>query len=236
LFFHVKYFINSSKKAELFFKIFPDYILYMAFELISSIVTATGLILNGASTYFTGRQSAPQLKKIAVCQRLIRLRTALKAIGETGEKIGSLLNSGTFREKNDPLLGELIESLETQQVNLRAAQEEFKDLGHLFEIKIPKLQKMHIHLRGKADRIEIIYSIASRSTLEPWVKKSLKPWERSLLMTDPHKLLSAIEKSDSRELQGKKFGNADEDFRILVEAIEPLTDFIRDNCEIECIL
>jgi hypothetical protein len=207
----------------------------MAAEFYQPISELIAVLLAGGALHYAKIQAMPALKQRNFCRNLIGLQNSLRAVSETGERIGELLEERTFQEQNKQQLGQLIEVLETQQENLRKAHKHYNYVARAIEYKAPELQSMHIHLRGKADRIEIIYSIARRAELGPWLQQGLKPWERSKLLTNPRELIVALSNSDNHELAVDNTDYSDKDYQKLVELIEPLGECIGRLCNAEFI-
>jgi hypothetical protein len=206
----------------------------MGADLTATIVTAVNVLIAAASALYTRQQALPLKTKRGVCQNLLRLRGALKDIGHTGRAIGRLMREETF-ERGNPDLDKLILFLEEQNRNLMRATSEFKSLAVIFDIHTDDLPELIIHLRGKSDRIELIYSVASGTDIRKHLKRSVRGWEDSKILKQPEELIRVV----SRTGPGQKVGPAeitrerDENFDQILRCIPKLNRFIREHCPVE---
>ena len=198
--------------------------------LVTSITTGINMLISAANAYFSGERARPEIKKKSLCKQLVKLRGNLKAIAETGEGIGELLNTETFSDENDPKLQELIKLLEDQNENIRSASREFGTLATLFEIKRPELHEIRFHLRGKSDHIDMIYAAVGTADLKRRLGETIETWETNELFDKPADLAASVNKGRS-ELHIRKPDDVDWDYEALVAAIEPLTAFIDECCD-----
>jgi hypothetical protein len=193
--------------------------------MISEIIS---VFLTGAAQAYYARQGAlGEINKKKLCVDLTTLRTVLLDISKTGSNIGALVKSFTFYGEPEISIGELVKILELQMENIAAAERLFNRVSKCLEIDAPQLVNMKIHLRGKGERIEIIYDLAGRSTLPTWVSNSLEPWERSELIRNPQQLIGKLVHP---ELQDTKVIEHDEQFEMLVKSVKPLTKLIKEIC------
>lgn len=206
----------------------------MGADLTATIVTAVNVLIAAASALYTRQQTLPLKTKRGVCQNLLRLRDALKDIGRTGRAIGRLMREETF-ERGNPDLDKLILLLEEQNRNLMRATSEFKSLADIFDIHTDDLPELTIHLRGKSDRIELIYSVASDTDIPKRLRHSVRRWEDSKILKRPEELVRVVSHSGP----DKKIGPAeitreqDENFDQILRCIPKLTRFIREHCPME---
>ncbi len=198
--------------------------------IIASAIASINLLISAASMYFSDQRARPEINKRNLCQRLCKLRGALMSIADTGNAIGDLLNTNTFHDENDPTLQELIKLLQSQNRNIRDAQSEFIYLARLFEIKQPELHEIRLHLRGKSDRIDMIYAAVGTADLKRSLGENVETWEVNEILGKPSDLTPSVSRGRA-ELTIRKPDDIDHDFAALVDAIEPLTKFIGDCCE-----
>lgn len=173
------------------------------------------------------------MKKREVCQSLLRLRDALNAIAYTGLDIGHRMTTDTFRPDNEDALREFIDLLEEQNQNLSNAAAEFKALSTIFEIQIPELNPLIVHIRGKSDRIELIYSVASSVDLRRRLEKPLAAHEKSKFLGEPRELSPVVTRGRGN-LRIEPYGRsreADDHFHELVDYLPVLDKFIKAQCD-----
>ncbi len=202
-------------------------------EFTSAIVAAVGGVIAAASAYYSRQRALPEIKKREACQSLVRLRDALKAVAYTGEDIGRRMTTRTFERGNDAELHKFIRLLEEQNENLRNAETGFSSLATIFEIQAPELNPLIIHIRGKLDRIEIIYSVASSVDLRQRLRRALEPWEESEVLREPRELTPVVHRG-SRDMRIEPHGQRrelDEHYQEIVDCIPSLTEFIKAQCD-----
>ena len=206
----------------------------MAFELITAIVTAVNILITAATAHYTRQQALPHNLKRNVCRELLRLSEALDDIGHAGHDIGSLMRRETFTPGN-PDLDKLILLLENQNRNIIRAKSAFESLAAVFKFHAPALSPLIIHLRGKTNRIQLIYSVASARDVKESLRGSLQGWERSKFLRRPEDIIPVVSDSDPYDpVEPFDFTNQrDEDFDLILECIPQLTEFIRLYCPIE---
>lgn len=205
---------------------------------VSLAVAGVSTVIAAAGTYFARQQAAGPQRKKELCQTLAALYRALKDVAHTGQAIGALRSTISV----DPYraeLNDLIQLLEEQESNLSRAQEEFNVLEDILDIKAPELGELFVvHLRGKRERIDLIYS-AARDAREQ-IARRVEPGERRRFLNDPGAILDASIRAGRREAgpleirsRPDPVSGDDPHFPKLMEAIPELRKFTAGWCGIE---
>jgi hypothetical protein len=162
------------------------------------------------------------------------LLKAIKDIAHTGIEIGRILARGEFGSLGDGRLETLIHLLEIQNENLPKAQGEFDFLSDVFDAKLPKLIPLLLHLRGKRDRIEILYAAAHET--QGRMRPRLEPWETSEFLPHPYlirKTVAEVHWGVKIQQQADPFLESDPNFERILETLPTLQEFIANNCDME---
>lgn len=135
-----------------------------------------------------------------------------------------------------------------QNNNLRQAQKELDTVERILKVKAstPALSAIHLHLRGKNHRIDILYDAAKIEAVNaeveafrknPYMEKAyVEPWEVSEIGTGEERmrelLATALEANDINRIDvGVNLRQEDKDFTQIVEAIRPLRLLIDSECD-----
>jgi len=134
----------------------------------------------------------------------------------------------------------LIHLLEVQQTNLQRAQEKFEAVSQVLEIKAPNLGSIHLHLGGKRDRIDLIYS--SASDVMHRLKVESRPWEVSQPLPGPRSIEDVLAENSGQGALRHKLSIREipdpssqelSDFEQLIEKTTELQEFIAKHCRLE---
>lgn len=203
-------------------------------NVIAGIISGVALLVSSGATYYGRQRALPDLKKRRICRSLHALLKAIKDIAHTGIAIGETLDRGEFGSPGDQRLETLIHLLEVQNNNLVKAQREFDFLSDVFDAKLPKLTPLLLHLRGKRDRIEILYAAAHEA--QGRMRPRLQPWETSEFLPHPsliRETVAEVHWGVKIQQQADPFLESDPDFERILETLPTLQQFIADNCEVE---
>jgi hypothetical protein len=203
-------------------------------DIASAIIAAIAALISAGAAYFARQQALPEMRKRRLCHSLHALQDAIEDISHTGQEIGQFLGEKSLHEPTTQQLDHLIHLLDIQNDNLSRARQEFKFLSDVLEAKIPELNPLILHLRGKKNRIEIIYTTAKG--VQAKLRSKTQPWETSEILDEPKMLRQALaESKDPFEIsQGPDpFSDADPDFDKIVEVLPKLRQFITANCEMQ---
>lgn len=138
----------------------------------------------------------------------------------------------TLETPNENLLEILIETVQKQQRNLALAQDEIDGVYEFLEIQSPELSKLHVNIRGKKDRIGLMYSAATATQLKETKRPELEPWEQMVILDKPGDLFKYAERLGKDSGQAVDLKSADMDFEEIVGSIDDLEAFIKQTCRV----
>ena len=196
----------------------------------SLIGKGVAVLIAAGAAYYNRERALPEMNELAACKSLLRLRDALKAIAEIGPEIGRRMTTNTFRQGDDGELQDFLRLLEEQNSNLLAAEQQFRELETMFEIKLPALNPLLFNIQNKQRRITLIYSVAATVATNP----QYPPLDGGSSVTDPRELTPIIRngRANIRIEPSGKPRETDSDFSEIVDCIPTLTEFIGTHCSV----
>jgi hypothetical protein len=203
---------------------------------IETIIAAVALILTAGQTYYARQGNVSEERKRRVCASLAALIRALEGIAHTGEEIGSRLQHRAVYHVHGEELETLLHLLEIQRENLSAAQREFETLSRIFDVQLPEIATLVVHLRGKRDRIEILYTSARDVRGE--LRRLTQP-EESSEVVPPQELRRVIaHRADPLQVQQNTqvLTAPDPYFEKIIAVIPDIRRFAQQHCSVEYLL
>lgn len=204
---------------------------------LEAILAALSVIISGGGAYYSRKSAQPEIRKREICRSLQALLHALENVAFTGAEIGERLRGRNQRHTRAEELDTLIHLLDLQIDNLSNAQREFEFLAGIFEVQLPEISNLVLHLRGKKDRIEIVYTTARDVQLR--AQRQLEPWETSRRLRAPTELRQVLANSrHGIEISqvDASFWKEDPNFNAIIHRIPELRDFIRQSCPMEYLI
>ncbi len=202
------------------------------------IIPLISTVLSAAATVIANKQLKSSDRTYDVCHELKNLYYALEDISYTGNDISNKLNQFEERNPSRSELSILVHMLEIQRENIKNGQEEINQVAELLEFKSADLGDLHIHLRGKKDRIELLYK--SATNISDKLKKDIEPWEISQLLESPEAILDIDQSRNKDSMEKLKYcgeqsilTSQSDNFESLIANIPKLKEFINDNCDIQ---
>jgi hypothetical protein len=197
--------------------------------LIEALVSAITLLISAGSVYYSREKALPEIRKRDLCGHLSELLAAIDRIARTGNEIGAQLDTRVYGAGASDRITRLSALLEAQQANLRIAQREFEFLSSVFQVQLPDIGHLYVHLRGKKDRIELIYATTKELQQRP---RHLEPWEMSRIVA-PLQLRQILARSPFgiEVLRGSSMSwESDPDFSRIIAVIPELRKFVYGYC------
>ncbi len=205
--------------------------------MVEIIVGIIGVVTGSAAVYFQVKD--PSRRNSSACKSLANLLVALRSIGNTGREIGVALHSqdGIMDDKQARrhAFENLIQMLEVQNDNIRNAQSALSDVENILKIQAPALSDLHFHLRGKNHRIDILYDAATIGKLKEDPRSGVEHWEVSKLQGEQDTMLNILDEAMSSNVIenitiGENIREKDDNFQLILDAIEPLDTLIKESC------
>lgn len=200
-------------------------------------IEAIAVLMTGGAAYYARQKALPEMRQRAICKSLGSLVSTLEGIGHTGQEIGEHLDGLFVFERDRDRFASLNRLLQIQQQNLDRARTEFEFLGDMFEIQMPEVSDLVIHLTGKRNRIEIIYDAST--DLEAKLPERAQPWEVSEVVENPGTMRALLANGEQgievRQLDSE-FWDRDPDFAKILDALPGLRSFAKENCPMQYLM
>jgi hypothetical protein len=203
---------------------------------IETIIAAAALLLSAGQTYYSRQANVSEERRRKVCGSLAALIRALEGVAYTGGEIGSELQRRASYRAHGEEIETLIHLLELQRENLTAAQREFEVLAQIFDVQLPEIATLVLHLRGKRDRIEILYT--SARNIHGELRRLTRPEESSEILL-PKELRHVI--ADHAQVlriqqNTRALTEPDPNFQKIISVIPDVRRFAQQHCPVEHLL